>query len=64
MVGTAFKTVLGTLENNDALYFDEAIDSLNASDKDPYNMLKQQTEIVKTTILNVNKTITNLESNK
>lgn len=62
--GTAFKMIFGTLDSDDALYYNEAIKNMNEKENNIVSLLQQQTQIVKTTISDFNSTITNLEKSE
>jgi hypothetical protein len=64
IIGSAFKTIFGTLTEDDAQYYTEAINNVNKDEKQLFEMLKQQTQIVKSAITNFNQTITNLDVNE
>lgn len=64
VVGTLFKSVFGTLDENDAEYYNEAINKVKENENNLINLLKQQVQVVKTTITNFNNTITSLNNNK
>lgn len=63
-IGSIFKTLFGTLDSNDAERFNEAINKAEGNEKELFQLLKQQIQVVKTTISNFNNTITNLDQNK
>ncbi|XP_072375875.1 uncharacterized protein [Diabrotica undecimpunctata] len=62
-IGTVFKTLFGTLDHNDAEYYDAAINKVESNDKHLITLLKDQIQIVQTTISNFNSSITNVERN-
>lgn len=64
LVGSTFKTVFGTLDQNDAEYYNKAIDNVNENEKNLVNLLKQQVQVVQTTITNFNHTINDLNKNR
>lgn len=61
VVGTAFKTIFGTLDQNDAEYYTKSIDNLNQRETDTINLLQDQVRVVKSTITNFNETLTSFK---
>lgn len=62
-IGTIFKLVFGTLDHNDAEYYDKVINSLEKDDKAQFKLLEEQTHVVKSTISNFNSTLIDLKEN-
>lgn len=62
-LGSMFNVVFGTLDHSDGEYYNKAIDSLTQDKQQQMNLLREQTQVVKTTISNFNTTITNLKEN-
>lgn len=63
-VGTVFKTVFGVLDADDAKTYNDAINELDKDEKQAIKILKDQTNVIKTTISNFNSTITNFQRNE
>lgn len=63
-IGSVFKVVFGTLDQDDALRYNKAINSINDDEKNTIRLLKEQTIVVKSTIENFNNTLTNLNKNE
>lgn len=61
--GTIFKTLFGTLDQNDADYYNNVINKANSDEKQFTTLLKDQAQVVKTTIQNFNSSISNIEEN-
>lgn len=59
-LGKIFKILIGTLDSDDAEYYNNAINDLNVGEKDMTSLLKSQSQVVQSTITNFNGTITNL----
>lgn len=59
-VGKIFKMFIGTLDADDAEFYNSAINDLTLGEKDLSNLLKTQTQIVQSTISNFNNTMTNI----
>lgn len=64
IVGTAFKSLFGTMDEEDSKYYNEAINKVNSDEKEMLNLFKQQIQVTKSTITNFNRTITDLNNNK
>lgn len=60
-IGSLFKTIFGTLDSNDAQYYDSVIDQVNKDDKTLYDLMKSQIQVVKSTIANFNETVKNFK---
>lgn len=56
-VGTVFKTIFGTLDNSDAEYFESAINKVMTDERTYSDLLKEQIQVVKSTITNFNESI-------
>lgn len=63
-VGTVFKTLIGTMDQNDAEYYDKAIDHINLDEKHLISLLHEQTQIVNSAIKNFNETVSSLNNNE
>lgn len=63
IIGSAFKTVFGTLDKNDAEYYNEIINRVNKNNHQFTELLKQQITVVNFTIINFNNSIINLNKN-
>lgn len=61
-IGTIFKTVIGTLDANDVKYYDESINKIMTDDKNIQILMKDQVQVVKTTISNFNDSIQILQA--
>ncbi|KAL3278330.1 hypothetical protein HHI36_013661 [Cryptolaemus montrouzieri] len=64
IIGSAFKTVFGTLDEDDAKQYNEAITKVKKNENRMLDLMKQQIHVVKSTILNFNYTINNLNKNR
>lgn len=64
IVGSAFKTIFGTLDEDDAERYNDAINSVKINDKHMSELLKQQIQVVQSTITNFNSSITSFERNR
>lgn len=63
-IGSVFKTIFGVLDVNDAEYYDQMIDKIQIDDKAITNLLRNQIQVVKSTITNFNETIMTLKLNE
>lgn len=63
-VGSIFKTAFGTLDEDDADYYNNVINTINTDEKELVNIIKQQAQVVQSTISNFNNSVTNLERNR
>lgn len=63
-IGVAFKSLFGTMDFNDAEYYDQAINKVNENEKHMISLIKQQIKVVQSTIHNFNSTIINIDKNK
>lgn len=63
-VGTIFKTLIGTLDSNDAQFYDDSINKINANELELTHLLKSQIQVVQSTIQNFNKTISSVDKNR
>nr|CAI5856344.1 unnamed protein product [Callosobruchus analis] len=57
LIGSTFKTIFGTLDQDDAEYYNNAINKVSSNERHLIDLLSQQTQVVKTTITNFNHTI-------
>lgn len=64
LLGSALKTVFGTLDQNDALFYNNAINNIDQNEKHYLNLLEQQVQVIKSTITNFNQTISGMDKNK
>lgn len=62
-IGTIFKSLFGTLDQDDADYYNTVINKVESSDQHLVSLLKEQVQIVHSTIRNFNTSITNVERN-
>lgn len=60
-IGTVFKTIFGTLDYEDAEYFEKTINDVKQDDTEMLNLMKEQVHVIKTTIANFNESINNLK---
>lgn len=63
-IGSIFKLLFGTLDADDAKRYNEAIEHLDKDENEILNLLKSQSNVVKSTITNFNTTITDLYQNE
>lgn len=63
-IGKVAKILFGTLDSDDAKYYENQIQKFNENEDHLLIMLKEQSHITKTTISNFNKTITSLHVNE
>lgn len=64
IIGSAFKTVFGTLNEDDAKIYNDAINHVSHDEHNLAHLLKKQIQVVKTTLTNFNHTINNLNDNR
>lgn len=64
IIGEAFKTLFGTLDSNDGIYYNKMIDKVYKDEREFTTLLKQQTQIVETAVINFNTTINKLNVNE
>lgn len=64
IVGSAFKTIFGTMDQQDADYYNNAINNVTQHERQLINLFKQQIHVVQSTITNFNNTITSLNNNR
>lgn len=64
IIGKTSKILFGTLDSDDAIYYDNQINKLSRNENHVSSMLQEQSHIIKTTIKNFNETITNLNTNE
>lgn len=64
IMGSVFKTLFGTLDENDGNNINEILNEVERNEKHITNLLSQQIQVVKSTITNFNNTITNLDKNR
>lgn len=58
--GKLFKMLIGTLDEDDADFYNSKINDLITGEKDFTDLLKSQTQVVQSTIINFNNTLTNI----
>ena len=63
-IGTMFKTLIGTLDEDDAEYYNKAINEVRNDEREVTKLLKEQTSVVMSTIKNFNNTISSLNKNE
>jgi hypothetical protein len=63
-IGTVFKTIFGTLDENDANYYNDAINKVAGDEKQLISLLKDQTQVVTSTILTFNETVRRFQLNE
>lgn len=56
-VGTLFKTLFGTMDNNDALYYNDAINRVILDNRHFKNLLRDQTQVLQNTLKTFNDSI-------
>lgn len=61
--GVVFKSLFGTLDQNDADYYNKLINKVSSNDQHLTDLLKDQVQIIGSTISNFNSSITNMEKN-
>lgn len=64
IIGSVMKTLFGTLDYNDAEYYNQAIKNAESNENNLLKLLQEQVHVVKTTITNFNNTIIKLDENK
>lgn len=64
IVGSLFKSIFGTLDEEDAEFYNDAINKVNQNENHLVDLIKQQVQVVKSTITNFNNTIVSLNNNK
>lgn len=64
IIGTISKTVFGTMDQEDADYYNSAINNVTTNEKHLLNLFKQQIHVVQSTITNFNNTISRLNDNR
>jgi hypothetical protein len=57
-VGSVLKTLFGTMDDNDAQYYNDAINRVISDNKHFKNLLQDQTQIIQDTLITFNNTIT------
>lgn len=63
-IGTVLKTVFGTMDSDDAVYYDNVINKVVEDDKELYRIMKSQVQVTQSAITNFNNTISKLNSNE
>lgn len=64
IVGSTFKALFGTMDNDDATYYNDAINKVNQDERHLLDLFKQQVQVVSSTVINFNKTISDINNNK
>ncbi len=64
IIGKATKVLFGILDNDDAKYYDAKISEFSKDENSVINLLKEQTKIVQSTLINFNNTIGTLDFNE
>jgi hypothetical protein len=64
IVGKATKVLFGVLDEEDAKYYNDKISQMNKDETSVLQLLKEQTKIVQSTIINFNNTIGTLDFNE
>jgi hypothetical protein len=62
-VGEISKVLFGTLDENDADYYDEQIRNFERNSEDTTDLLKQQVYVIKSTLGALNDTLADMEHN-
>ncbi|VVC95660.1 unnamed protein product [Leptidea sinapis] len=63
-IGTAFRHIFGTLDKNDAIKYDQAIESVQTDEKTLAKLVKENILVTTTTLSSFKETIKHLESNQ
>lgn len=63
-IGTILKQIFGTLDENDALRYDEAIESLQKDEKQIVSLLEENILVTKSVLSTFNNTIKQIENNE
>ncbi|KAL3286664.1 hypothetical protein HHI36_001163 [Cryptolaemus montrouzieri] len=61
-IGVVFKTIFGTLDQANADYYNDAINNLDKKVSFGVKLIKDQTQIIKSTLINFNNSITNFRN--
>lgn len=61
-VGKVLKVLIGTMDSDDAQYYNDFLNDLSEGEKDLTNLIKVQANVVQSTIKNFNHTITSLNN--
>lgn len=61
IIGSGLKVLVGTMDNNDAEYIQNAINNLEEEQKESLTILQDQTTILSNTVNNFNESIINLQ---
>lgn len=64
IIGSGLKLLFGTLDSDDAEYYDNAINKVSQDDKSMMLLLKDQVQVVKTTITNFNTSISQIKKSE
>ena len=62
IVGNAVKVITGNLDDNDAKFYNEAINKVEANERETTSLLKSQIQVVQSTITNFNESINKLHT--
>lgn len=63
-IGTVLKHIFGTMDNEDAQYYDKAINQVLKDDHQIYSLMKDQIQVTQSAIQNFNTTIKKLNQNE
>jgi hypothetical protein len=63
-IGSLAKSLFGTLDYEDAEYYDNMIDKLNSNERNVIELVKEQINIVASTIENFNQTVSSFRTNE
>lgn len=64
IIGKTSKILFGTLDSDDASYYESQINKFSQNENQLYSLYKEQSHIVKTTIKNFNESINSVYSNE
>lgn len=64
IIGKATKVLFGVLDSDDAKYYDQKISEFSKDESSVLHLLKEQTKIVQSTLVNFNNTIGTLDFNE
>jgi Baculovirus F protein len=63
-IGSVFKVLFGTLDASDAEYYDDAIEKVSSDEKNILLLMKDHTQILKSSIMSFNSTVKSFEVNR
>ncbi|CAG9137712.1 unnamed protein product [Plutella xylostella] len=62
-IGSVLKTVFGTLDSDDAVYYDQVIQKVISDESEIFNVMKNQIQITQSAIQNFNSTVNKINEN-